>query len=209
MAIHSDTLAWKIPWMEEPSRLQSMGSWKVGHDWVTSFSPFTSHFGEGNGNPLQCPCLENPRDGGALWAAVYGVSQSRTRLKWLSSSSRPKINIFYPNGYPIDPAPFILKTIFSHYREVITFSEIMNVIFLNSLFSCTFNLFLYWDIEKVLNYGLDCFNKYKTMRNFLTFPLTSVWNAVSFKIIYQFHPKFEMFVIKLFKLFPFLFRYEE
>ena len=43
--------------------------------------------GEGNGNPLQCSCLENPRDGGAWWAAVYAVAQSRTRLKWLSSSS--------------------------------------------------------------------------------------------------------------------------
>ena len=42
--------------------------------------------GEGNGNPLQCSCLENPRDGEAWWAAVYGVAQSRTRLKWLSSS---------------------------------------------------------------------------------------------------------------------------
>ena len=42
---------------------------------------------EGNGNPLQCSCLENPRDGGAWWAAVYGVAQSRTRLKRLSSSS--------------------------------------------------------------------------------------------------------------------------
>ena len=46
------------------------------------FSP--SCIGEGNGNPLQCSCLENPRDGGAWWAAVYGVAQSRTRLKWLS-----------------------------------------------------------------------------------------------------------------------------
>ena len=45
-------------------------------------------YGEGNGNPLQCSCLENPRDGGAWWAAVYGVAQSRTRLKQLSSSSR-------------------------------------------------------------------------------------------------------------------------
>ena len=44
--------------------------------------------GEGNGNPLQCSCLENPRDRGAWWIAVYGVAQSRTRLKWLSSSSR-------------------------------------------------------------------------------------------------------------------------
>ena len=46
-----------------------------------------SSTGEGNGNPLQCSCLENPRDGGAWWAAVYGVAQSRTRLKRLSSSS--------------------------------------------------------------------------------------------------------------------------
>ena len=46
-----------------------------------------SCIGEGNGNPLQCSCLENPRDGGAWWAAVYGAAQSRTRLKRLSSSS--------------------------------------------------------------------------------------------------------------------------
>ena len=50
--------------------------------------PFSlSRTGEGNGNPLQCSCLENPRDGGAWWAAVYGVTQSRTRLTRLSSSS--------------------------------------------------------------------------------------------------------------------------
>ena len=47
-----------------------------------------SCIGEGNGNPLQCSCLENPRDGGAWLAAVYGVAQSRTQLKWLSSSSQ-------------------------------------------------------------------------------------------------------------------------
>jgi len=81
IAPHSNTLAWKIPWTEEPGRLQSMGSLRVGHDWVTSFS--LSCIGEGNVNPLQCSCLENPRDGGAWWAAVYGVSQSQTRLKWL------------------------------------------------------------------------------------------------------------------------------
>ena len=46
-----------------------------------------SCIGEGNGNPLQCSCLENPRDGGAWWAAIYGVAQSWTRLKRLSSSS--------------------------------------------------------------------------------------------------------------------------
>ena len=83
MAPHSSTLAWKIPWMDEPSRLQSMGSLRVRHDWATSLSCI----GEGNGNPLQCSCLEKPRDGGAWWAAIYRVAQSRTRLKWLSSSS--------------------------------------------------------------------------------------------------------------------------
>ena len=87
MAPHSSTLAWKIPWMEEPGGLQSMGSRRVRHDWKASLSLFTFCIGEGNGNPLQCSCLENPREGGAWWAAVYGVAQSRTRLKRLSSSS--------------------------------------------------------------------------------------------------------------------------
>ena len=81
MAPHSSTLAWKIPWMEEPGRLQSIELLRVVY-----FS--LSCIGGGNGNPLQCSCLENPREGGAWWAAVYGVAQSRTRLKWLSSSSR-------------------------------------------------------------------------------------------------------------------------
>ena len=84
MAPHSSTLAWKIPWTEEPGGLQSMGSLRVGHDWATSLHFSLSCIGDGNGNPLQCFCLENPRDVGAWWAAVYGVTQSRTRLKWLS-----------------------------------------------------------------------------------------------------------------------------
>ena len=87
MAPHSSTLAWKIPWMEEPGGLQSMGLLWVRHDWATSLWLFTLCIGEGNGNPLQCSCLENPRDGGAWWASFYGVAQSRTRLKQLSSSS--------------------------------------------------------------------------------------------------------------------------
>ena len=85
MAPHSSTLAWKIPWTEGPDRLRSMGLLRVGHDWASSLS--LSCIGEGNGNPLQCSCLENPRDSGAWWAAVYGVAQSRTRLKRLRSSS--------------------------------------------------------------------------------------------------------------------------
>ena len=134
MAPHSSTLAWKISWTEEPGGLQSMGSLRVGHDWVISLSLFTfvhwrrkwqptpvflpeesqgrgslmgchlwghtesdtteglhfhfslSWIGEGHGNPLQCSCLENPRDGEAWWATVYGVAQTQTRQKWLSSS---------------------------------------------------------------------------------------------------------------------------
>ena len=76
MAPQSSTLAWKIPWMEEPGRVQSTGSRRVGHDQATSLS--LSCIGEGNDNPLQCSCLENPRDGRAWWAALYGVAQSRT-----------------------------------------------------------------------------------------------------------------------------------
>ena len=89
MTTHSSVLAWRIPWTEEPGRLQSMGLRRVGHDWATSlhFDFSLSCTGEGNGNPLQCSCLENPRDGGAWWAVVYGVAESRTRLKRLSSSS--------------------------------------------------------------------------------------------------------------------------
>ena len=52
-----------------------------------------SCIGEGNGNPLQCSCLENPRDGGARWAAVCGVAQSQTRLTRLSSSSMPNLGL--------------------------------------------------------------------------------------------------------------------
>ena len=69
MAPHSSTLAWKIPWTEEPGRLQSVESDMTER---LHFHFSLSCIGEGNGNPLQCSCLENPRDGGARWAAVYG-----------------------------------------------------------------------------------------------------------------------------------------
>ena len=80
MAPHSSPLAWKIPWMEEPGGLQSMGSQES--DTTERLLPlFTFLIGEGDCTPLQCSCLENPREGGAWWAAVYRVAQSRTRLK--------------------------------------------------------------------------------------------------------------------------------
>ena len=60
---------------------------------------------EGNGDPLQCSCLENPRDRGAWWAAIYGVTQSRTQLKWLSSSSCINCN----NSHDIYHGPMYFK----------------------------------------------------------------------------------------------------
>ena len=65
----------------------SLGSLRVGTTERLHFHFSLSWVGEGNGNPLQCSCLENPRDRGAWWVAVYAVARSRTRLKQLSSSS--------------------------------------------------------------------------------------------------------------------------
>ena len=81
MASHSSTLAWKLPRMEEPA----VHGVAKSRTQLSDFT-FTFHFsfpciGEGNSNPLQCSYLENPRDGEAWWAAIYGVAQSQTRLK--------------------------------------------------------------------------------------------------------------------------------
>ena len=93
-------MLWRRQWHPTPvllpgkshGRRSLVGCSPWGHlesdmtEWL-HFHFSLSCIGEGNGNPLQCSCLENPRDGGAWWAAVYGVEQSRTRLKRLSSSS--------------------------------------------------------------------------------------------------------------------------
>ena len=76
MAPHSSILAWKIPWTEEPGGLQSMGSLEVDTTERLHLHCSPSCIGEGNGNPLWCSCLENPRDGGTWWSAAYGVAQS-------------------------------------------------------------------------------------------------------------------------------------
>ena len=86
MARNSITLAWKIPWTEEPGSCSPWGCWGSDTTERLTFHFSLSCTGEGKGNPIQCSCLENPRDGGAWWVAVYGVAQSRTQLKWLSSS---------------------------------------------------------------------------------------------------------------------------
>ena len=89
MTPHSSTFAWKIPWMEEPGRLHSMGSLESDTTERLHFHFSLSCIGEGNGNPLQCSCLENLRDGGAWWAAVSGVTQSWTQLEQHSTLWKP------------------------------------------------------------------------------------------------------------------------
>ena len=86
-APHFSTLAWNIPRTEEPGGLQSMASLRVGHDWATSLSLFTfMHWGrKWQPTPVFLPGESQGQR--SQWAAVYGVAQSRTRLKRLSSSS--------------------------------------------------------------------------------------------------------------------------
>ena len=78
------------------------GAWKAAVYGVAEGQTLHFHFtfsciGEGNGNPLQCSCLENLREGGAWWAAVYGVAQSPTRLKRLSSIASKEIRSVFKN----------------------------------------------------------------------------------------------------------------
>ena len=88
MAPHSSTLAWKIPWTEEPGRLQSMGSPRVGHDWAASLSLSTFMHWRRKWQPTPVFLPGEFQGLGSRWAAVYGVAQGRTWLKRLSSSSR-------------------------------------------------------------------------------------------------------------------------
>ena len=88
MAPHSSTLAWKIPWTEEPGRLQSLGSQRVRHNCATSLSLFTLVHWRRKWQPTPMFLPGESQGQGAWWAAVYGVAQSWTRLKQLSSSSR-------------------------------------------------------------------------------------------------------------------------
>ena len=93
MAPHSSTLAEK-----SHGRRSLVGCSPRGREESDMIEQLPFHFslsciGEGNGNPLRCSCLENPRDRGAWWAAVYGVAQSQTGLKRLTSSSSSKLEL--------------------------------------------------------------------------------------------------------------------
>ena len=98
----------KIPWTEKPGTLQSMGLLESDTTEQLHFHFSLSCIGEGNGNPLQCFYLENPRDGGAWWAAIYEVVQSQAWLKWLSSSSSSSFSISYtrPFRYDLNQIPY-------------------------------------------------------------------------------------------------------
>ena len=87
MAPHSSTLAWKISWTVEAGGLQSMGLLRVGHDWATSLSFFTFMHWRRKWQPTPVFLPGESQGWGAWWASVYGVTQSRTRLRWLSSRS--------------------------------------------------------------------------------------------------------------------------
>ena len=87
MAPHSSTLAWKIHGRRSLVGCSPWGPWESDTTEWLHFHFLLSYIGEGSGNPLQRSCLENPRDGEAWWAAVYGVAQSWTRLRRLSSNS--------------------------------------------------------------------------------------------------------------------------
>ena len=108
MLLYLKHYTWRRQWQPTPVPLSGkshgqrslVGCSPRGHEESDTTERLHFHFslsciGEGHGNPLQCSCLENPRDGGAWWAAVYGVAQSWTWLKWLSSSSSSST----PNGF--------------------------------------------------------------------------------------------------------------
>ena len=120
--LHSRSLLWRRQWHPTPVLLPGKsheqrilvgcspwGRWESDTTERLHFSFSLSCIGEGNGNPLQCSCLENPRDGGAWWAAVHGVAQSWTRLKRLSSSSSSRsllvIHLKHSSVYLSSQAP--------------------------------------------------------------------------------------------------------
>ena len=132
MAPHSSTLAWK-------NGQRSLKGCSPCHEESDTTERLHFHFSlscirEGNGDPLQCSCLENPRDRGAWWAAIYGVAQSQTRLKQLSSSSRYEFFLFkilavcqiYLNFFPSGNYFMFLLFIFSFHSWLNIFSSIIH-----------------------------------------------------------------------------------
>ena len=172
MAPHSSTLAWKIPWMEEPGRLQSMGSRRVGHDWLTSLSLFTFMHWRRKWQPTPVFLPGESQGGGAWWAAIYGVAQSRTRLKQLSSSS----NL-------LDSPP-------PHF----TFIPLQIFLFKNYYYD---NI-LRWEFQGHLCNNIKKWNKYLILPLFSY--LSYLWFNTFQLWVRHSHPKFLKFSFKFFQL---------
>ena len=103
-------------------------------DWL-HFNFSLSCIGEGNGNPLQCSCLENPRDRGAWWAAIYGVAQSQTWLKQLSSSSSSKwfALLVLPDCWSILYHLIYCWFLLKHFSLQLLYSSVVSLLFIFSL----------------------------------------------------------------------------
>ena len=134
MAPHSGTLAWKIPWTEEPGRLQSMGSLGVRPDWATSLSLFTFMHWRRKWQPTPVFLPGESQGQGTWWAAAYRVAQSQTRLKWLSSSSSRQnlmLVIYFLSATPLFNVFLKIKIWLANFLVVHLFS----ILLMSSLFS--------------------------------------------------------------------------
>ena len=114
--------------------------------WATHSHFSLSCIGQGNGNSLQCSCLENPRDGGTWWAAFYGVTQSQTRLKWLSSSRKRWKSL----DYALADSAFngMNMSCVSHSPDWLTdWQYAFFLYFFFSVLLCPFSHFALWDFH--------------------------------------------------------------
>ena len=166
MATHSSTLAWKIPWVEEPDRLQSMGSRRVGHDWVTSLSLFTFHFHalkkematHSSVLAWRIPLTGEP-------GGLPSVGSHRVGHDWSDLAAAAAAGVLLHSfvcGYPIDSSPFIQFTTFSTLNY---FGTLANIKFTINAFFGTFH-FIFWTFHFIplidvsifmpVLYCLDC-----------------------------------------------------
>ena len=146
MAPHSSTFAWKIPWMEEPGRLQSMGSLRVGHDWATSLSLFTFMHWRRKWQPTPVFLPGESQGRGSLVAAIYGVTQSWTRLKWLSinkiTQNLSSSDLFHLPQYSLNPPTLLRMATFHFFKWLIlhclyTRSSLSIFLLIDAYVACT------------------------------------------------------------------------
>ena len=130
MVTHSSTLVWELPWTEEPDELQSMGSQRVGHDWVNSLSLFTFMHWRRKWQPTPVFLPGESQDGGAWWAAVYEVAQSRTWLMRLSSIRIHKLQCWNIMEY-VYVFIFMISWLWVNYNNII-----FTICYLSSMYVC-------------------------------------------------------------------------